>query len=261
VNAAVVVKLGGSTLAEQAGVLAELADLSHGTPVVVVHGGGGRVTDWLARMGIDTRFEAGRRVTDAATLEVAAAVLRGAVNVELVAALRQLGADAVGVSGVDGGMLVGQRQPGLGLVVGVTRADRGLLDALLADGRLPVIAPLALDESGAVCNFNADEAAVAVARGIGAAKLVLLTDTDGVSGADGARLPTLDPATVAGLIEAGVISAGMIPKARAALLAVADGGAGEAVIADGSAPGALARALDDPGFGSRVVAVIGSGAR
>jgi acetylglutamate kinase len=261
VNAAVVVKLGGSTLVEQAGVLAELSDLSHGTPVVVVHGGGGRVTDWLARVGIDTRFEAGRRVTDAATLEVAAAVLRGAVNVELVAALRQLGADAVGVSGVDGGMLVGQRQPGLGLVVGATRADRGLLDALLADGRLPVIAPLALDESGAVCNVNADEAAVAVARGIGAAKLVLLTDTDGVSGADGARLPTLDPATVAGLIEAGVISAGMIPKARAALLAVADGGAGEAVIADGSAPGALARALDDPGFGSRVAAVIGSGAR
>jgi acetylglutamate kinase len=259
VSAAIVVKLGGSTLADQAFVLSELAELSQGTPVVVVHGGGHRVTQWLERMGIATRFEAGRRVTDAAALEVAVAVLRGAVNVELVAALRQLGADAVGISGVDGGMLVGQRQPGLGLVVAVTHADRGLLDALLADGRLPVVAPLALDETGAVCNVNADEAAVAVARGIGAARLVLLTDTDGVNGTDGERIARLDPAAVEGLIAAGVISSGMIPKVRAALLAVADGGAGEAVIADGTAPRALARALGDPGFGSRAIAVTGAG--
>ena len=260
-NGTIVVKLGGSTLAEQAGVLAELAELSRHVRLVVVHGGGGRVTAWLERLGIASRFEAGRRITDPATLEVAAAVLRGSVNVELVAALRHLGADAVGISGVDGGTLVGRRLAGLGRVVEVTDAQRGLLDALLADGRVPVVAPLALDETGHVCNVNADEAAVAIARGIGAAKLVLLTDTDGVSDADGARLRTLDPATVAGLLEAGVITAGMIPKVRSALLAVADGGAGEAVIADGSVPGAVARALTDAGFGSRASSAARSEAR
>jgi acetylglutamate kinase len=261
VSAIVVVKLGGTTLAEQEGVLAELAALSGRVPLVVVHGGGVRVTDWLARLGIPTRFEAGRRFTDEAALEVAAAVLRGAVNVELVAALRRLGADAVGVSGVDGGLLSGTRVPGLGLVAEVTAVRRGLLDVLLAGGRLPVVAPLALDADGAVCNVNADDAAVALARGLDAAKLVLLTDTDGVHDAAGRRIGRLAPSAVTGLIDAGVISGGMIPKVRAALDAVADGGAGEAVIADGSAPGALGRALADPDFGSRAAAAPRAGAR
>jgi acetylglutamate kinase len=260
-SAAIVVKLGGTTLMEGAGVLAELADLCHRAPLVVIHGGGARVTAWLERLGIATRFEAGRRVTDEAALEVAAAVLRGTVNLELVAALRRLGADAVGISGVDGGLLAGRRLPGLGLVAEVTAMRRGLLDGLLADDRLPVVAPLALDEGGAVCNVNADDVAVAIARGIGAAHLVLLTDSDGVRDAQGRRIATLDPAAVATLIDAGVIAGGMIPKVRAALGAVADGGAGEAVIADGSAPGAIERALRDPGFGSRAVAAARSEAR
>ena len=105
------VKLGGTTLADQAHVLEDVATVARKRPVVVVHGGGKRMTEWLARLGVESRFEGGLRVTDAAALEVAAAVLRGVVNSELVSALRDLGVDAVGLSGIDGGMLVGRAGP------------------------------------------------------------------------------------------------------------------------------------------------------
>ncbi len=112
-------KLGGTTLADQAHVLEDVATVARKRPVVVVHGGGKRMTEWLARLGVESRFEGGLRVTDAAALEVAAAVLRGVVNSELVSALRDLGVDAVGLSGIDGGMLVGERVPNIGLVAHV----------------------------------------------------------------------------------------------------------------------------------------------
>ena len=249
----VVVKLGGTTVAGQEGVLAELAALARHTPLVVVHGGGLRVTDWLARLGVPTRFEDGLRVTDEAALEVAAAVLRGAVNVELVAALRGLGADAVGLSGVDGGLLVAERLPDKGLVATVVDVRRALLDALIVDGRVPVVAPLALDETGVVCNVNADDVAAGIAAGIGARQLVLMTDVDGVRDASGAKLDSLTAQEAEALIDGGVIVGGMVPKIRAALAALTWDGA-EAVIADASAEGALERALDDPTFGTRLTA-------
>ncbi|MFI5254047.1 MAG: acetylglutamate kinase [Candidatus Limnocylindrales bacterium] len=260
-SAVVVVKLGGAPLGESTGLLGELAELHHRLSLVVVHGGGNRVTSWLERLGVPTRFEEGRRVTDEATLEVATAVLRGAVNVELVAALRLAGADAVGISGVDGGLLAGRRLAGLGRVAAIAAVHRELLDTLLDAGRLPVVAPLALDEGGAICNVNADDVAVAIARGLGAAQLILLTDTDGVRDAAGRRLATLEPHAVAALVASGVIDGGMIPKVRAALDAVADGGAGAAVIADGSVSGAIGRALGDQGFGSRALAATRAEAR
>ena len=250
----VVVKLGGTTVAGQESVLAELAALARRRPLVVVHGGGLRVTDWLARLGVPTRFEDGLRVTDEAALEVAAAVLRGAINVELVAALRRLGADAVGLSGVDGGLLVAERLPEKGLVASVVDVRRTLLDTLIVDGRVPVVAPLALDETGVVCNVNADDVAAGIARGLGAARLVVLTDVDGIRDASGARLPSIAVADAERLIADGVIGGGMIPKVRAALRAVAGAGADEVVIADGSTSGALERALSDPEFGTRIAA-------
>jgi len=109
----VVVKLGGTTLADQRQVLAEVAGVARERPIILVHGGGKRMTEWLERLGVQTRFEGGLRVTDPAALEVAAAVLRGVVNSELVAALRDEGCDAVGLSGVDGGLLIGERIPDL----------------------------------------------------------------------------------------------------------------------------------------------------
>lgn len=255
----VVVKLGGTTLAEQQQVLVEVAQVARKRPVVLVHGGGKRMTEWLERLGIQSRFENGLRVTDPAALEVAAAVLRGVVNSELVAALRDAGCDAVGLSGVDGGLLIGERLPNVGLVATVTGVRRDLLDSLMVGGQVPVVAPLARDENGMVCNVNADDAAAGIAAGLGARQLVLMTDVDGIRDAAGEKLSTITPEEAEALIADGTIRGGMVPKVKAALMALAWEGS-EAIIADGSAENALARALDDPTFGTRVSARAHAGA-
>ncbi len=255
----VVVKLGGTTLAEQRQVLAEVAAVARKRPVVLVHGGGKRMTEWLERLGVPTRFEHGLRVTDPAALEVAAAVLRGVVNSELVAALRDLGCDAVGLSGVDGGLLIGERLPDVGLVATVVGVRRDLLDSLLVVGQVPVVAPLARDGEGVVCNVNADDAAAGIAAGLGARQLVLMTDVDGVRDATGRKLDSLSPEEAEALIADGTIAGGMVPKVRAALAALTWDGA-EAIIADSAAPGALGRALEDRSFGTRVSAHAHAGA-
>jgi acetylglutamate kinase len=248
-GAPVVVKLGGTTLADQEATLREVADRSRTERLLLVHGGGKRLTAWLSRMGVESRFENGLRVTDDAALEVALGVLRGVVNAELVATLRTMGADAVGWSGVDGGTLRGARVEGLGRVVSVDTVRTEPLDALLATGALPVVAPAALDADGVICNVNADDAAAAIAGALGG-RLLLLTDTDGVRGSDGARIASLSLAESDRLVADGVVTGGMVPKVRCAERAVRSG-ALLAVIADGSAAGAVARALDDPSFGTR----------
>jgi acetylglutamate kinase len=202
-------------------------------------------------MGVPSRFENGLRVTDEAALEVAAAVLRGVVNSELVAGLRDLGVDAVGLSGVDGGLLVSERVPGVGLVAHVVGLRRDLVDAILVGGQVPVVAPLARDETGIVCNVNADDAAAGIAAGLGARQLILMTDVDGVRDAAGNRLDSLTADDAETLIAEGVIAGGMVPKIRAALAALAWDGA-EAIIADSSAERALERALTDQTFGTRI---------
>jgi acetylglutamate kinase len=258
VSEILVVKLGGTTIADQSQVLAEVAAVARRRPVVLVHGGGKRITEWLERLGVPSRFEGGLRVTDAASLEVAAAVLRGVVNSELVAGLRDLGVDAVGLSGVDGGLLIAERIPELGLVARVVGLRRDLLDAILVGGQVPVVAPLARDADGIVCNVNADDVAAGIATGLGARQLVLMTDVDGVRDADGRRLDTLTAAEAEHLIAAGVIAGGMVPKVRAALGALGWDGA-EAIIADASAPDALTRALSDESFGTRITATRAAG--
>jgi acetylglutamate kinase len=253
VSEILVVKLGGTTIADQRQVLDEVAAVARSRPVVLIHGGGKRITEWLERLGVSSRFEGGLRVTDPAALEVAAAVLRGVVNSELVAGLRDLGVDAVGLSGVDGGLLIAERVPDLGLVAHVVGLRRDLLDSLLVADQVPVVAPLARDEHGIVCNVNADDAAAGIAAGLGARQLVLLTDVDGVRDASGARLDTLTVGEAEALIGSGVIAGGMVPKIRAALAALTWPGS-EAIIADASAPDALHRALTDPTFGTRLTA-------
>jgi acetylglutamate kinase len=253
-----VVKLGGTSIEDQKQVLEEVAAVARRRPVVLVHGGGRRITEWLERLGVQSHFEGGLRVTDQASLEVAAAVLRGVVNSELVSALRDLGVDAVGLSGVDGGLLVAERVPDVGLVAHVVGLRRDLLDAILVADQVPVVAPLARDEHGFVCNVNADDAAAGIAAGLGARQIVLLTDVDGIRDARGRRLDTLTAADAAALIENGTIVGGMVPKVRAALAALAWSGS-EAVIGDSSAPQALERALGDPTFGTRLLAGHGAG--
>ena len=249
----VVVKLGGTTLADQRHLLAEVAAVARTRPIVLVHGGGKRMTEWLERLGVQSRFVNGLRVTDPAALEVAAAVLRGVVNSELVTTLRDEGCDAVGLSGVDGGLLIGRRVPDVGLVATVTGVRRDLIDSLLVSGQVAVVAPLARDQDGVVCNVNADDAASGLAAGLGARQLVLLTDVDGVCDAAGQKLDSLTIAEAEALIADGTISGGMVPKVKAALAALAWDGA-EAIISNAAAPNALARSLADPTFGTRVSA-------
>jgi acetylglutamate kinase len=247
-----VVKLGGTTVADQSKLLDDLSGLARRRPLVVVHGGGKRLTEWLARLGIESRFANGLRITDEASLEVAVAVLRGVVNAELVAGLRARGCDAIGLSGADGGLISGRRVPGLGLVATVVAVRRTLLDVLIAAGLVPVVAPLALDEDGLLCNVNADDLAAGIARGVRARQLVLLTDSDGIRDAEGARIPGIAATDAERLIRRGVIAGGMVPKVRSALSAVAGDPDAEAIIADGSVPDALSRALGDNDFGTRL---------
>jgi acetylglutamate kinase len=245
------VKLGGTTVAEQDHVLEEIVTVAAEVDVVVVHGGGKRLSEWLERLGVESRFEHGLRVTDDAALEVAVAVLRGVVNSDLVAALRHHGGDAVGLSGVDGGLLEGERIEGLGRVATIAAVRPSVIYALLAAGMLPVVASFALDGDGVICNVNADDAAAGLAAGLDAT-LVLLTDTDGVRRADGTRIAELTAEEAERLIEDGVITGGMVPKVRSAARGLARRGS-VAVIADGRMPGAVARALSpDPASGTRV---------
>lgn len=250
-NETVVVKLGGETLAEQHDTLRGVAALAGERRLVIVHGGGKRLSAWLIRLGIESRWDEGRRVTDDDAIEVAVAVLGGLVNLELVAALVALGVKAVGLSGIDGGLISAERIPELGRVARVSGSRPELLAALLDDREIPVVAPLALDETGVICNVNADEVAAGLARAL-RATLVLLSDTDGVRDADGRRIERLDAAGAEARIADGSISGGMIPKVRGGL-SVLEAGGREVVIADGRSADALRRALADPTFGTRLV--------
>ena len=254
-----VVKLGGDTLAEQHATLKGVADAARHRPLVVVHGGGKRLSGWLARLGVVSRFDAGRRVTDDESLPVAVAVLRGLVNAEVVAALQGLGSPAVGISGVDGGLIRAARVEALGRVGRVVGTRPDLIGDLLRAGFVPVVAPIALDEQGELCNVNADEVAGGLAAALGG-RLLLLTDTDGVRDRHGARIANMAAADVEGLIADGTISGGMIPKVRAAAAVIAAGGL-EVVIADGRGPDALRQALADASFGTRVADRGSSGPR
>lgn len=253
-TAPVVVKLGGTTIAEQQDILGEIVAERRQRPVVVVHGGGKRLSDWLARLGVESQWRGGRRVTDEATLEVFLAVIGGVINAELTEALLALGADAVGVRGIDGGMISGRRADGLGRVISEPVADATLLVTLLEAGCLPVLTPMGLDPDGRICNVNADDAAAAVSAALGG-ELVLMTDTDGVRDAAGERIAELTPEAAARLIEEGVIAGGMVPKVHSALRALGPGSLAErSVIADGRTQRALQRALHEgAGTGFRLV--------
>ncbi len=218
----IVIKLGGSTLEHQRAALEDIVWLRGlGARPVLVHGGGTEISDWLTKLGIPPRFERGLRVTDTATLEVVRMVLIGKVNSELVCLVGQLGGRAVGLSGLDGSLLVARQiAPEFGYVGMVTSVNPGPIEALSAQGYIPVVAPLALSESGDILNINADDAAADLARGLSAAKLLYLTDTQGILDRAGRLLSVLTGEQVRDLIADGTISGGMIPKAEACLRAL-----------------------------------------
>ncbi|TME74345.1 MAG: acetylglutamate kinase [Chloroflexi bacterium] len=226
VSDVVVLKIGGAVLGEEAGALDVVGALhDSGHSLVVVHGGGPLATEWSGRLGLETRFVRGLRVTDAPTRDVALATLTGLTNTRLVAALVARGVPAVGLSGVDGGMLRAEREDAeLGLVGRVTLVDSGLLEELLDAGRVPVVAPAALDKKdGEILNVNGDGAAGALAASLGARLLVFVTDVPGVRSKDGKVIASLDTARAKTLVDDGTIEGGMVPKVEACLLAASAG--------------------------------------
>lgn len=240
----VLVKIGGSTLGRHDTTLDDLADLHRaGRPIVVVHGGGKTITDWLGRMQIESRFEGGLRVTDTAGLEVVVAVLAGLVNKSLVAALTARGVKAFGLAGADATFRARIARPELGLVGEVSRVDPEALRLLLSNGYLPVVAPVGLADDGSdqLLNINADTAAGDLAAALDAELVAFLTDVDGVRGAEGKVIERLSRAGAEGLMASGVASGGMIPKLQACFHALAPG-RGVAIV-DGREPGALRRTL------------------
>jgi acetylglutamate kinase len=225
----IVVKIGGSTLGSHDTTLADVAELhERGETVVVVHGGGAVVSDWLSRANLPTRFERGLRVTDAASLDVVVAVLCGLVNKQVVASLSALGVRAIGLSGVDGKMLRGQvRDEALGFVGEITHVEAAPLVRVMLAAGIPVIAPVAITQEGdgvtsQILNVNADTAAGAITAVLRPSRLIVVSDVPGVM--DGDRvLESLTAAEARELIKAGVIEGGMIPKVEACLAAVEEG--------------------------------------
>jgi acetylglutamate kinase len=213
---------------------------------VVVHGGGPQIGAMLKRLGIESSFIDGLRVTDEATAKVAEMVLAGSINKELVAWIEQAGGRAAGISGKDAGLVRARKvertrkDPGsaieqlvdLGFVGEPETVDRTIIDTLLAAGITPVIAPVAVGADGHTYNINADTMAGAIAGALGAARLFLLTDVAGVLGKDGELQTDLTPSDIAALVAEGTITGGMIPKLETCVMAV-EQGVDAAVILDG----------------------------
>ncbi len=219
---------------------------------VVVHGGGPQIGDMLKRLGVESTFVDGLRVTDQATAEIAEMVLSGAINKQLVGWIASAGGKAMGVSGKDGGLVTATklerttRDPGsqieqvidLGFVGEPTHVDTTILQTASAAGMIPVVAPIGRGEDGQTYNINADTMAGAIASALGAARLLLLTDVPGVLDNDGKLLTDLRPADIATLRENGTISGGMIPKLETCTAAV-EAGCEAAVVLDGRVPHAM----------------------
>ncbi len=224
-----VIKVGGNELSElsfRQGLATAVSQLTG--PVILVHGGGKAIADMQEKLGLQPTKVDGVRVTDAASLEAAQMVLSGQANKHIVAALLAVGVQAVGLSGVDGGLLrcVKKQHPtiDLGYVGEIMQVNTDLLYTLLAAGLTPVISPISLGAvDGQIYNVNADEAASAVARALDAELLTFVSNVPGVLDPHGEVLASLTAVQTTELIHNKVINGGMIPKVQAALQVIAQG--------------------------------------
>jgi acetylglutamate kinase len=255
----VVVKLGGAAIegGDPEPVLQDVVLLRFvGLRPVLVHGGGPEISAWQKRMGVETRFVNGLRVTDAQTMEIAKMVLTGKVGPELVAGIHRLGGRAIGLSGEDGPTLLVRPRPpeageDLGFVGDVAQVNPEPIESILDQGRIPVVASIGLGYDGQAYNVNADSVAAELAVALHASKLLLLTDIDGIHDADGSLISEIDPARARRLVAAGTISGGMIPKVLASLRAIEGGGV--AHIIDGRVPHSLLlELLTESGVGTMI---------
>jgi acetylglutamate kinase len=259
----VVVKLGGAAMADPGPASSFAEDVAllrlAGVHVVVVHGGGPQISELLKRLGIETRFERGLRVTDAETLDVARMVL-GKINTDIVAAINSQGVPAAGVSGDDGALFLARPKErteegiDLGLVGDIVEVRPALLQDLMQHF-VPVVASTATDGRGQGYNVNADEAASALAIALGAEKLIFMTDVPGLYEEIGGVEQLLSEVSLSEcerLIAEGVVDGGMVPKVEAVLQAM-KGGVHRAHILDGRVPHALILEMFTPeGLGTMI---------
>lgn len=219
---------------------------------VVVHGGGPQIGAMLKKLGVESRFVDGLRVTDKTTAEVAEMVLSGAINKELVSWVANAGGKAIGISGKDGGLVTAtkvqrttkdpdsniEQAIDLGFVGEPSKVDVSVLNTLIGAGMIPIVAPIGAGEDGHTYNINADTMAGAIAAALGAARLFLLTDVAGVLDKEKNLLTDLTPADIERLRQDGTISGGMIPKLETCVHAV-EAGCEAAVVLDGRVPHAM----------------------
>lgn len=241
-GAIVVVKFGGHAMGDDAAMDEFARDIvlmqMVGVNPVIVHGGGPMINEKLDALGIKSEFVNGKRVTDAATVEVVEMVLSGLVGKRIVQAINRQGGKAVGLSGKDANLMVcKQTNPDLGFVGTPDQMDASILCDLFEKGTIPVIAPIGAGHNGETFNVNGDTAAGAIAAALKADRLLLLTDVEGVKNKSGDVLTELTSQSIRDMIADGTIAGGMIPKTETALLAI-DGGVRGVVILDGRAPNA-----------------------
>jgi acetylglutamate kinase len=242
----VVIKYGGHAMENEklAALFAEDVVLMRlvGMNPVVVHGGGPQISDLMRRLGKEPQFVDGLRVTDAETVDIVRMALVGKVNREIVGAINRVGPYAVGLSGEDAGLItVVPRDPALGFVGDVTGINASILERLIREELIPVVATVGVDEAGQAYNINADTVAGAIAQALGAEKLVYLTDVIGLYhdlADEGSLVSQIDVAGLEAMLAAGTLTAGMVPKIASCIDALRHGVA-RAHILDGRVPHAL----------------------
>ena len=265
-----IIKAGGEVVAdrERTAALMEQVGILHrlGIRVVVVHGGGGQATELAGRLGLETRFVEGRRVTDAPTREVATMILNGSVNTAIVAVCRRLRVPALGISGVDAGLVHATRRPPVevegegevdfGYVGDVESVEAGVLERILEDRFVPVVSPLSADEDGEVLNVNADVIAARLAIDLKAEKLILLTGAPGIledSSDPSSLVSYTDLKGLDALRRAGALKSGMLPKVTSIRDALAGGVARVHVISHRVRDSLLLEVFTNEGSGTLVV--------
>ncbi|MFF2483637.1 acetylglutamate kinase [Paenibacillus sp. NPDC058071] len=255
-----VMKCGGSTLAALPNsFFDELRELQQaGIRPVIVHGGGPAISETLNKLGIESEFVNGLRKTDEAVLDVVEMVLAGRINKEIVRKIQSNGAQALGLSGVDGQLI--QVQPvanahEVGLVGDVTEVNAELIEGVMELGYIPVIAPVGIGAGAQRYNINADTAAGAVASRLGVEQMIVVTDVPGImKTVNGEKqvLPSVTVQQIEEMIASGEIYGGMIPKVRAAVQCI-QGQVREVVIVSGEQPGVLTKAVREGGVGTTIV--------
>lgn len=256
-NSIVVIKLGGHAMGSDEGMEMFARDVvlmqMVGVNPVIVHGGGPMINAMLDKLDIQSEFVKGKRVTDAATVEVVEMVLSGRVNKRIVQAINAQGGKAVGLSGKDANLVIcDQTDPALGYVGTPKDVDPSLLENLFESNTIPVIAPLGAGREGETFNINGDTMAGAIAGALNADRLLLLTDVAGVKDGSGEVVTELKAGQIKDMIADGTIAGGMIPKTETALDALSQG-VRAVVILDGRAPNAcLLELYTEHGAGSLI---------